>query len=339
MASYDRSRHYNERAIVVQVEIDVVEDGDEERGEGSGVTEHIDDEDITVEEDENDDERDANEDISTDSDDEDEAAVDDGVDTEDDRCVLDDENDDGKDEEDECETGKPETNMVKQIGIDEKSAALGEGALPDQPGSSRREQASTPELIVVVDLEPPSHRPNRDKTGVKPQQDRGPPAVRKTASSNSMALFHRKDDCQCRGRIESSGSDIPRKRAASMTEYCKIKGLINLRPMFAAKAGPAECAITACSVRPSEPAKLNTVYEHHTARYRNGDRDKRPMKTAQTVASNSTLYQMVWEEPPITTSEDDVTLFEEPVSLDVTEQEDSLLANVSRSSSPMGKQR
>ncbi|KXL42676.1 hypothetical protein M433DRAFT_145774 [Acidomyces richmondensis BFW] len=282
-----------------------------------------------------------NEDVSADSEYDGESDVNDGGDgsddgeIEDDQCALDDGNDDGEDE-DEFKTKVLESSVVQQVG-DEKFATPREGTFSTQPGPSLREQSSTPELIVMANLEPPSHGLTQDNHGMKSHQDRGDPTVRKTASSNSMAWLHREDDYQCRGRVESSETEVPRKRAASMTEYCKIKGLVKLRPMCAAKASPAECAITACSVRPSEPAKLNTVYEHHTARYRNVDRDKRPTKTAQTVASNSTLYQMVWEEPPMTTSEDDVTLFEEPANLDITEQEDSLLANISRSPSPMGK--
>jgi len=97
------------------------------------------------------------------------------------------------------------------------------------------------------------------------------------------------------------------------------------------KASPAECAITAVSVRIAEPLKLNTVYEHPGARYRPNERDDWPTKTAHTVSSGSSTYQMLWEDPARTGSESDTSI------LDLDEADDEVLDPVSRDPSPMGQ--
>jgi hypothetical protein len=121
-----------------------------------------------------------------------------------------------------------------------------------------------------------------------------------------------------------------------MSSYCRQKGRVKFGPLVTAKAAPASCAITTVSVRAAESPKLVTVYEHPAARYKYDEYDKKPSTTAQTVSSGSSTYKMVWEEPT-STSDDDVTLFEEPAVAEEVDPDDSILAHVSRTSSPMGK--
>ncbi|KAH9844812.1 hypothetical protein Tdes44962_MAKER01359 [Teratosphaeria destructans] len=145
--------------------------------------------------------------------------------------------------------------------------------------------------------------------------------LRKVASTSDMA--------RDRHDHHDAGAVGPRRRASSMSSYTRQKGRLRFHASISAKAAPAECAITACSVRRAESPKLNTVYEHPAARYRQDELDKRPTKTAQTVVTpGSSTLQMVWEEPATSTSEDDVTLFEEPGAGRTTELGDPPLDTV-----------
>ncbi|KAK3703179.1 hypothetical protein LTR37_014656, partial [Vermiconidia calcicola] len=110
----------------------------------------------------------------------------------------------------------------------------------------------------------------------------------------------------------ATASDQSRRRA-SMSDCITLERRLN--PMLmSSKAGPASCAITVCSVRASEPPKLDTVYEHPGARYRQlDDDDSRPLKTAQTVRSESGTFQMLWEERPPSSSDSDVTIFDSSI--------------------------
>ncbi|KAK3696169.1 hypothetical protein LTR37_018071 [Vermiconidia calcicola] len=109
----------------------------------------------------------------------------------------------------------------------------------------------------------------------------------------------------------ATASDRSRRRA-SMPDFITLRRQFNPMPM-SSKAGPASCAVTVCSVRASEPPKLNTVYEHPGAQYSQLDDDSRPLKTAQTVRSESGTFQVSWEERPTSSSDSDVTIFDSSI--------------------------
>ena len=125
------------------------------------------------------------------------------------------------------------------------------------------------------------------------------------------------------------------RRRASMTDLSNIKSRLRL-PFVSAKATPAGCAVTACSVRPSESPKYNTVYELPDIRNKPSDPGKSPMKTAQTVQSISGTFQMLWEEPAESSTSSDLTLLDSSTvypELLVTEDD----FTISRAPSPMSK--
>ncbi|KAK4542594.1 hypothetical protein LTR36_006642 [Oleoguttula mirabilis] len=161
------------------------------------------------------------------------------------------------------------------------------------------------------------------------------PAPRRTPPPPKAPNLRRLSDPYTRGRCDSPIMSA-RRRASSMTDFQKVHPL-NLYPL---KASPAECAVTACTVRASEQPKVITVYQHPAARYKQGA--QKPTQTIQTVCSGSSTYQMLWDEPSRSSSDSDVTLFEEADvpgvnEPEVTEPDDSLLAHISRTPSPMRK--
>lgn len=165
------------------------------------------------------------------------------------------------------------------------------------------------------------------------------PAARQAPLPLVTLNARRLSDPHLRGR---KGSPVmgTRRRASSMTDFQRLHRL-NLYPL---KASPAECAVTACTVRAAEQPKINTVYQHPAARYRQDSYDERATQTIQTVCSGSSTYQMLWEEPSRSSSDSDMTLFEEANAPGVQESEveqpdNSLLAHVSRTPSPMRKAR
>ena len=125
------------------------------------------------------------------------------------------------------------------------------------------------------------------------------------------------------------------RRRVSMTDFTKLRGRPNLMPS-SSKALPAGCAITVCSVCAADPPRSQTVYEHPGALYRSQDFDKKPTKMAQTVQSDSGIFQMLWEEPPPSSSSSIVSLLDSSApgpELVMIEGAES----VSRAPSPMSK--
>ncbi|TKA21950.1 hypothetical protein B0A50_08646 [Salinomyces thailandicus] len=147
----------------------------------------------------------------------------------------------------------------------------------------------------------------------------------------------RLSDSQAAGHAGTVAKTTPR-RASSMSDFQVIQSRARLRP-FVSKAGPADVALTSTSVRAAEQPKLNTVYEHPGLRWRHDVYDRKPVHTEQTIYSGSSTYQILWEEPQHSDSDSDVTLFEAAEVPQVVEPEDSIMAHVSRSPSPMGKVR
>lgn len=126
---------------------------------------------------------------------------------------------------------------------------------------------------------------------------------------------------------------VPRR--ASMADFAKLKGSPKLHPS-SAKSGPAACAVTVCSVRAAEPLRVNTVYKHPGARYKMLDGDRAPTKVAQTVHSDSGTFQVLWIEPPPSSSNSDVTILDStgyPAELTVPDNGVTIL----RTPSPMDK--
>lgn len=131
------------------------------------------------------------------------------------------------------------------------------------------------------------------------------------------------------------------RRASSMGDFNRLQGRPPLRPL-PAKAAPAGVALTATSVHPATPHKINPIYQHPNARWRHDVYDSRqPTRTEQTVYSGSTKYQILWEEPPPSDTESDTTLMIEDIETPqvIEPDRDSILAHLSRSPSPMGKVR
>ena len=124
-------------------------------------------------------------------------------------------------------------------------------------------------------------------------------------------------------------------RRASMTDFTKLKARLKLLPS-SPKAGLASPAVTVCSVRVAESPKLNTVYENPGARYKILEGGRKPTKTAQTVRSDSGMFQVLWVEPPPSSSSSDVTLLNstgQPAELIIFEDDITIL----RTPSPMDK--
>ncbi|KAK0912003.1 hypothetical protein LTR02_003110 [Friedmanniomyces endolithicus] len=154
---------------------------------------------------------------------------------------------------------------------------------------------------------------------------------------NAPPTTRRLSDPDARSR-QDSAPDPVRRRASSMSDFQHLKTRLKLLS-FAAKAAPADPAITACSVRIAESPRLNTVYEHPGPQYgsRTAIGKGAATKTAQTVSSGRSTYQMVWEEPAASEgSESDTTLIE-PSEVPEDADGDSLAGHGDRSPSPMGK--
>ncbi|KAK0287031.1 hypothetical protein LTR35_004501 [Friedmanniomyces endolithicus] len=150
---------------------------------------------------------------------------------------------------------------------------------------------------------------------------------------NVPPTIRRLSDPDARSR-QDPAPDPVRRSASSMSDFQHLKTRLKFLP-FAAKAAPADPAITACSVRIAESPRLNTVYEHPDPQY--GSRPAfgkgAATKTAQTVSSGRSTYQMVWEEPaPSEGSESDTTLIEPSEEPEGADEESG-----GRSPSPMGK--
>ncbi|KAK5128272.1 hypothetical protein LTR85_002939 [Meristemomyces frigidus] len=201
-----------------------------------------------------------------------------------------------------------------------------DGPTRPPPGQEAHDKDVQPQLLPVI---------GETEVLTSAPTPRQPPLPPKALNPRRLS------DPHLRGR---KGSPVmgSRRRASSMTDFQKLHRL-NLYPL---KASPAECAVTACTVRAAEQPKVITVYQHPAARYKQDVSDKRPTQTIQTVCSGSSTYQMLWEEPPRSSSDSDMTLFEERVDVpDVNEPggdgpEDSLLAHhISRTPSPMRKAR
>ncbi|TKA74993.1 hypothetical protein B0A55_02639 [Friedmanniomyces simplex] len=153
---------------------------------------------------------------------------------------------------------------------------------------------------------------------------------------NAPAALRRLSDSYAIARQDPSPDPV-RRRASSMSDFQHLTGRLKLRP-FAAKAAPADPAITASSVRVAESPRLNTVYEHPGTQYNSRPVvGKGPTKTAQTVSSGSSTYQMVWEEPPASKGSDSDTTLIEATEVPEETDGDSLAVHVDRSPSPMGK--
>ncbi|EMC92584.1 hypothetical protein BAUCODRAFT_125570 [Baudoinia panamericana UAMH 10762] len=131
------------------------------------------------------------------------------------------------------------------------------------------------------------------------------------------------------------GDGQPRRRASSMTDFQQLKERLKLHP-FSVKATPADCAISACSVRVATPPRLNTVYEHSGGCYLPFSQRESAIRTAQTVTSASSMYRMVWEEPAWESPESDTAVIEQPFRIDAADDPNALQAHV-QMPSPIGK--
>ena len=89
--------------------------------------------------------------------------------------------------------------------------------------------------------------------------------------------------------IEMDHQDV--RRRLSMGDIGKSAAQLKLLP-FSAKAEPASCAVTVCSVRAVEPTIL-TVYEHQDPQRKRRECSSAPQKTAQTVRSDSGTFQVL----------------------------------------------
>ena len=126
------------------------------------------------------------------------------------------------------------------------------------------------------------------------------------------------------------------RRRNSMTDFTKLKGRVKLLPK-SPKASPAGCAVTACSVKAAESPKPNNVYAHPGARHMMFEVNRKPTKMAQTVRSDTGTFQVLWIEPPMSSSSSDVTLLDSsgrPVELFPPSEESTQIA---RTPSPMDK--
>ncbi|KAF7195442.1 hypothetical protein HII31_03334 [Pseudocercospora fuligena] len=105
-----------------------------------------------------------------------------------------------------------------------------------------------------------------------------------------------------RGRRMTKTDD--HRRYSSLTELCRMKSRIRSPSYAAPKASPARPAVTAISVHSTDSSRLTTVQEHPA----------KPQRTAQTVHSDLGLYQMVWEEPPLSRNSSVATTYTDPDS-------------------------
>lgn len=88
--------------------------------------------------------------------------------------------------------------------------------------------------------------------------------------------------------ISEQHGEIKRRRA-SMSDFCAIKSILKLSP----KAGRAGTVVTACSVRPADSAKPDSIYGHMDTDSRGMAFEHQSIHTAHTVRSNNGVLQML----------------------------------------------
>ena len=126
--------------------------------------------------------------------------------------------------------------------------------------------------------------------------------ITRPASPDVDADFKRRiSDSQAhRTSLISEQHGEMKRRRASMTDFCAIKGILRMPE----KASPAGVVMTACSVRPSDTGgRLGPVPEHPVWHSRAGMPDRQSTQTAQTVRSETGLLQLLWEEPSSSSSD------------------------------------
>ena len=154
-----------------------------------------------------------------------------------------------------------------------------------------------------------------------------------SSAASKEASRRRLSDPEIRG-VNLGSLNLDRRRA-SMTDFAKLKGRLKLLPP-SPKGSLAGCAVTACTVQAVESPKMNTMYQHPGARYKTVDAGKKPSKTAQTVRSDSGTFQVLWVEPPPSSSSSDVTLLESSgMSPELVVSEGDI--DILRTQSPMDK--
>ncbi|KAK0930233.1 hypothetical protein LTS16_002147 [Friedmanniomyces endolithicus] len=213
----------------------------------------------------------------------------------------------------------PEENSVDQI---DRVVMTSSNVSDDGPIAMPADEQSLAEgtelgLIMPEINSSPTASPAQQQV---PHRQKAPPTIRRLSDPDAR-------------RPQDPAPDPERRRASSMSDFQHLKTRLKFLP-FAAKAAPADPAITACSVCIAESPRLNTVYEHPGPQY--GSRPaigKGATETAQTVSSGMSTYQVVWEEPaPSEGSESDTTLIEPSEALEDADRESG-----GRSPSPMGK--
>lgn len=126
--------------------------------------------------------------------------------------------------------------------------------------------------------------------------------VRITRPASPDTVFKRRvSDSQAYASLITEQHGDMKQRRASMPDFCPVKTILRLTP----KAVPAGTVVTACSVRPAEPARLNSAFESSSMRRRYATPDTQSTRTAHTVRSNSGVLQMLWEEPAVSDSSSD----------------------------------
>ncbi|KAK0938551.1 hypothetical protein LTR29_009865 [Friedmanniomyces endolithicus] len=217
----------------------------------------------------------------------------------------------------------PEENSFDQINQNVMAASNVSDDGPIAMPADEQSLAEGTELGLIMPAITSNHTASPTQQQM-PHRQNVPPTIRRLSNPDTCIR-------------QDAAPDPVRRRASSMSDFQHLKTRLKLLP-FAAKAAPADPAITACSVRIAESPRLNTVYEHPGPQY--GSRivtGKGATKTAQTVSSGSSTYQMVWEEPvPSESSESDTTLIE-PSEFPEDTDGDSLAGHGNRSPSPMGK--
>ena len=96
-----------------------------------------------------------------------------------------------------------------------------------------------------------------------------------------------------------------------MTELHKLHSYERPPRLVSEKGSPARPAVSACSVQVLEAPKLNIVYRYPQLRHMHLVQDKHFSMMAQTMQSDLGTCQMLWEEPPSSSSGSTVTLLED----------------------------
>lgn len=156
-------------------------------------------------------------------------------------------------------------------------------------------------LLKRLDLQSIKEDPTAESSNSSTETVIGP-----STGKLGISLRRRVSDSHAHGKYAMKSEVV--QRSASMTDFIKLQG--KLSPLnVPSKASPAGCAVSVCSVRSAESPKLNTVYEHPEARSGQRNSEKAATKTVQTVRSDSGIFEVLWEEPP-STSSSCLTLFE-----------------------------